>query len=93
MKYQLRITNLPSPLENTDAVCKSYVENDLNHPSTERDTANVDFNEKNLDKNPFVKINSFPAVRDSCHPNFMFMKLILVAWTNHHCLEKTLINI
>ena len=39
-------------------------------PSTIKNTAHVDFNDKNLDNIRFVKNNSMPAVREHLRPNF-----------------------
>ena len=43
---------------------KSLVDKNFNDPSVKRNTAHVDFNDKNLDNVKFVKVNSMPAVRD-----------------------------
>ena len=68
MKNQFRIKNLPFPVENADAVCKSYVDSGLNHTSIIRNTAHVDFNDENLDNVRFVKVNSLPAVSQHLTP-------------------------
>ena len=68
LKNQFRIKNLPFPVKNTDAVCKSYVDSGLNHPSIIRNTAHVDFNDENLDNVRFVKVNSRPAVSQHLAP-------------------------
>ena len=47
---------------------KSYVDRGLNDPSTNRNNAHVDFNDKNLDNVRFVKVNSMPAVREHLTP-------------------------
>ena len=41
---------------------KSYVDNKFNNPSIIKNTAHVDFSDKNLDDVRFVKVNSKPAV-------------------------------
>ena len=70
MKSQFRIKNLPCLIENTDAVCKFYVDSALNDPSIIRNNIHVDFKNKNLDDVRFVKINSLPAVRQHLTPKF-----------------------
>ena len=70
MKNQFKITNSPCPVENSDAVCKGYVESGLKDPSIIRNTAQVDFNDKNLDIVRFVKVNSLPAVREHLTSKF-----------------------
>ena len=70
MKNQYRIRNLPCPVENKDAVYKSYVDSGLNDPSVIQNTAHVDFNDKNLDNVRFVEKKSSPAVREHITPKF-----------------------
>ena len=62
LKNQYRIKNLPDPTEMQDACSKHYVDNKFNNPSIIKNTAHVDFNDKNLDNVRFVKVNSMPAV-------------------------------
>ena len=40
---------------------KSYVDNKFNDPSIIKNTAHVDFNDKNLDNVRFLEVNSMPA--------------------------------
>ena len=49
---------------------KSYVDIRLIEPSIIRNTAHVDFNDKNLDNVRFVKVNSLPAVREHLTTKF-----------------------
>ena len=42
---------------------KNYVDKKFNDPSKTKNTAHVDFNDKNLDNARFVKVNSMPAVQ------------------------------
>ena len=70
MKNQFEITNLPCPRENTDAVCKAYVDSSLNDPSRIRKIARVDFNKKNLDNVRFVKVKNLLAVQEHLTPQF-----------------------
>ena len=46
MKVEFRIKILTCPVENTDAVCESYVASGFNR---QRNTAHVDFKYKSLD--------------------------------------------
>ena len=62
LKNQYRIKNLPDPTEIQDACSKKYVDSLFNHPTIIKNTAHVDFNDKNLDNVRFVKVNSMPAV-------------------------------
>ena len=62
LKNQYRIKNLPDPISNGEPVSKQYVDNKFNDPSIIKNTAHVDFNDKNLDNVRFVKVNSMPAV-------------------------------
>ena len=64
MNNQLKIRNLHCPVENSDAVGKSHLDGGLNDPSKIKNTAQIDFNDKNLDFVRFVKLNSLPAVRE-----------------------------
>ena len=59
-----------------DAVCIFYGDNGLNDPSIKRNTAHVDFNDKNLDNVRFVKVNKLPAVREHLTPNFYVDQVI-----------------
>ena len=47
---------------------KSYVIKKFDDPSIIRNTADVGFNDKNLDNVRFVKISSLPAVREHLTP-------------------------
>ena len=69
LRNQNRIKNLPWFVENKDAVCKSFVDSDLNDPSIIRNTTHYDFNDKNLDKVRLVRGNFLAAVRKHLTPN------------------------
>ena len=62
LKNQFRIKNLPDPISNGEPVSKQYVDDKFNDPSIIKNTAHVDFNDKNPDNVRFVKVNSMPAV-------------------------------
>ena len=48
MKNQFKIKNLPCPQENSDAVCKSYVDNSIDESSLAKINQDNDFNIYNL---------------------------------------------
>ena len=56
------IKNLPNTINIGEAVSKKYVDNNFNYPRKYKNTAKVDFEDKNLDKVTFLKVNSRPAV-------------------------------
>ena len=62
LKNQYRIKNIPEPISVREAASKNYVNNKFNGPSIIKNTAHVDFNDKNLENVRFVKVNSMPAV-------------------------------
>ena len=62
MKNQFRIKNLKDLLSIREAASRNYVDTLFNDPSLIKNTAHVDFNDKNLDNVRFVKVNSMPAV-------------------------------
>ena len=63
LSSQLKNNNFPCPIENSDALCKSFVANLFNDPSIIQNTADVDFSDKNLYNDHFVKVESLLAVR------------------------------
>ena len=60
------------PLENTDSVCKPYVDSGFNDPSILQNNGHVDFNDKNLDDVCFVKVKSLPAICEHLALKFYF---------------------
>ena len=64
MKNQNRIKNLKDPINIREAASKNYVDNLFNSPSTTKNTAHVEINDKNLDNVRFVKVNSISAVEE-----------------------------
>ena len=59
VKKFVESNNLHCLQENSDAVCKSYVDSGLNDPSIIQNTAHVDFNDKNLDNVRFLVVKNF----------------------------------
>ena len=76
LKSQYRIKNLPNPVSIGEAVSKQYVDNKLDDPSIIKNTAHVDFNDKNLDNVRFVKVNSMPAVGEHLTAKYYVDKAI-----------------
>ena len=62
LRNQFRIKNLPDPTSIRKAASKNYVDDKFNDPSIIKNTAQVDFNDKNLDKVHSIKVNSFPPL-------------------------------
>ena len=64
------ISTLTLPKTIIELPTKSYVDNKFNNPIIIKDTANVNFKDKNLDNVRFVKVKSLPAVREHLTPKF-----------------------
>ena len=64
MKNHFRIRNLKDPINVREAVSIYYFDCLFNDRGTTKNTANVDFKDKNLDNIRFIKNNSMPAVGD-----------------------------
>ena len=69
MKNQFRIKNLPDPIIIRETTSKYHVDNILNDPTITKNTANVDFNDKNLDKIRFRKLIGYPAIGEHATAN------------------------
>ena len=76
LKNQYRIKNLPDPINSGEPVSKQYVDNKFDDPSIIKNTAHVDFNDKNLDNVRFVKVNSMPAVGEHLTAKYYVDKAI-----------------
>ena len=61
-------TTLTLPKTIIELPTKNYVNKKYIDPSVTKNTAHLDFNDKNLDINRFVKVNSMPAVREHITP-------------------------
>ena len=70
MKTQNRIKNLKDPISFRKTASENYVDNLFKDPSTRKNTAHVNFNDKNLDNVRLVEVNSLPAVREHLTPKF-----------------------
>ena len=70
MKIHFRIKNVPVPINNIEAASTLYVDTMFIDPSIIKNSALVDFNDKNPDNVRLVKINSLPAVREHVTAKF-----------------------
>ena len=60
MQNQFKIINLPCPRENSDAVCKPYVDNLFNDSSIIKNTAHIELNDRNNTNARFIQFNQLP---------------------------------
>ena len=68
MKDLFRNKNLPCPPENSDAVCKSYVDNFFNDSSILKNTEHIDLNDRNITKARFIEVNQWPQIDSHLTP-------------------------
>ena len=78
-------STLFSPKTTIEMPTKSYVDSRWNDPSIIRNTAHVDFNDKNLDNVRFVKVKSLPAVREHLTPKFYINEAFTKECVNLPC--------
>ena len=64
LKNLYRNKNLPDPTSKREAASKHYVDSKFNDNSIMKNTAHADFNDKNFDKNRYIKVNSFPTLEE-----------------------------
>ena len=76
LKNQYRIKNSPDPISIREAAAKNYVDYKFNDAGILKNSAHVDFNDKNLNNVRFIKISSFPAIPEQ--QKFMSIKLFLM---------------
>ena len=62
MKNQFKQKNLPCPQKNSDAVCKSYVDNLFNDSSIIENTAHIDLSDRNITNARFNQVNQLPQI-------------------------------
>ena len=62
MKNHFKIKNLPCPQKNSDAICKSYVDNLFNDSSIIKNTAHRDLNDINITNARFIQVNQLPQI-------------------------------
>ena len=71
-------STLTVPKTKIELPTKKYVNKNFNDPSVTKNTALVDFNDKNLDNVRFIKLNSMPAVENNWQQNFMLIRLYFI---------------
>ena len=65
MKKHYRIKNLPDPISIREACSKNYVDNLFNDPSILKNTAHIDFNDRNITNAKFIQVTQWP--QNDCH--------------------------
>ena len=68
MKKKFKIKNLSSPQENSDAVCKSYVDNLFNDPSIIKNNIHIDLNDRKFTNARFIQVNQWPQIDSHLTP-------------------------
>ena len=63
-------STIPSPRTTLELPTRIYVDKKFTDPSIIKNNAHVDFNDKNLDKARFVKVNSMRAVPEHLTPKY-----------------------
>ena len=77
--YILLSSTLTSPKTKLEITTKNYVDYKFGDPSIIKNTAHVDFKDKNLDNVRFVKVNSMPAVREHLIPKY-YVNQAIFCW-------------
>ena len=62
LKNQFRIKNLLYPEDNSDAVCKSYVDSLFNDSSLLKNNKHIDLNDRNITNARFIQVNQLPQI-------------------------------
>ena len=65
-----RVESLPDPISMREGASKLYVDKKFNNPSIMKNTAHVEFNDKNLENVRFDKENSVRAVGEILTPKY-----------------------
>ena len=60
MKNQYKIENMPCPHKNSEAFCKSYVDNLFTDPSINKNNDHIDLNDRNFTNARFIQVNQLP---------------------------------
>ena len=68
MEDQFKNKNMPCPQGNSDAVCKSYVDNLFNDPSILKNTAHIDLNDRNITNARSIQVNQWPQIDSHLTP-------------------------
>ena len=75
-KNQYRIKILPDPTSIREAASKKYIDRKFIDPSLKKDSAHVNFNDKNLNNVRFVKINSRSTLEQPLIPKLYVDRVI-----------------
>ena len=86
LKNQSKIKILPDAVSIGDPASKLFVNIRFSDPSTKKNSAYVDFDDKNLNIVPFVKVNNLPAVRELLTSKFF------VDEANSHSVDESSIK-
>ena len=62
LKNQLRIKNLPDPINITEPASKYYVDNLFNDPSIVKNNAHIDLNDRIITNARFIQVNQLPQI-------------------------------
>ena len=68
LKNQFRIKNLPDPISIGEPVSKSYVDNKFNDPSTIKNTAHIDLNDRKITNARFIQVNQLCQIDSHLTP-------------------------
>ena len=82
-----RIKSLPNPISIREAASKKYVDNKFIDPTILKNTAHVDFNDKNLNNVRFIKVNSIPTLEEELTPKHYVDQVISEAVDNSSLLR------
>ena len=88
MKSQFRIKILPDPISIREPARKLYVEIKFNAPSIIKNTAHVDFNDKNLENGRFVEVISLPAVGEHLTAKYYYVDEAIPHSVNESSLSR-----
>ena len=67
---------LTSPKTVIEVPTKNYVDKKINDPSITKNNAHVDSEDKSLDNDRLIKVNSMPAIREHLTPKYYVDQLI-----------------
>ena len=62
LKNQNRIKNLPDPFSIRETASKNYVDKLFNDPSTIKNNAHIDLNDRNITNARFIQVNQLPQI-------------------------------
>ena len=68
LRNHFRIKNLPCLDQNSDTVCKFFVDSALNDPNIIKNIADVDLKHKNFNNVRYFQVNALPAINQHLSP-------------------------